>query len=418
MFARARRSLLPILAVLLAAGAARADSRGPECAGERIPDATGRYYVTLTRDAWRRPVFTWVERAPGSPPVEPIRVTEELRDGFLPKAPAPAGDRLVRPGDRVLASGFLPRWPGRILVSSRGSGFVAVDATLASGPPVVLVSAAGTVRKIDRIVEDGEWRRFPDTWEKLLWLHDAWLDEGAGVLVLYGTDGVIRLVDLESGEVRGGGGREIERALRHPEARVRERGLELVIAWRRREAAGAAAELFEGPGEPLSVRLRAAVALAVAADDRRGVGLVTAAAAPDVAGIDRRDRRFAIESLPALLGKDALPLLLRAAPSLPDAAATAFADLGDAAVGPLLEEARERRSRWAVTALGRLGSRRALPALLRLVGDRGDAALAREAMEAAVAIAGPEIVPDLRALRDRGTAIDDEIDRHFADPWR
>ena len=119
----------------------------------RQVEPNGRYYVVVKKNGGPEdpgdgtPVtFEIVERKPGSPPVTPAE------DGDSDDAFVAHSDVNVRKGDIVLGRGNLNRCPGRILISSTGTGFVGLDVRgynygdLRSGNALVIVSTSGDLR--------------------------------------------------------------------------------------------------------------------------------------------------------------------------------------------------------------------------------------------------------------------------------
>lgn len=298
-----RAAGLVVLLVLVLASPALADSwrRYPD---RRVVDPTGTYYVVIHGQMLRGASFIYAKRAKGAAPVAPASDRDE-------GSPAGFG---VREGDEVIAKGNLKDSPIDLLVSSRGHGFVAVEkyGQVGYGNSVAIVGPDGEVRHEKTLGDlfDAETiEGFTHTVSSIWWRQGQWLDEEAKEVVLIASGGRIRVVSLESGEVREGGPREVLRGLDQPAAAARSTALDLMRAGGLEGRGDRVIELLVRPTEPMAIRLRAAALLGIRGDRRGRELLIKAARKPREKGVGKKDRTFALSQLPKVLGAEAMPIL-------------------------------------------------------------------------------------------------------------
>jgi hypothetical protein len=410
-----RRAQIVVAVLLALVSLAAADTWG-SYGRRRYVGPHGRHYVVVRGESLTVGApFVLARLTPGAPPVEP----REVHDSWT-KVGKGKPEPLTRPGDEVLARGGLADTPYDVLVSGTGLGFAAVETwgMLGSGDTLVIVSRDGSLQhrlRIHDLFEPIERLRFTQSFSSLWWYRGGWIDDEAREVVLCPADGDLRIVDWDTGEIRRGTKPRVARALSHGDPRIRTLALELISESRIKGLDERIAVLLAGETQPLRIRLRAAIALAVVSGDRRGKALVlktalmkTSSDRPDPSGLfeidpENNPRGLAIEHLPELFGESALEQIERAAPRDPEAAAAAVAKLGDGVVPRLIELVEKEGAPWAAAGLGKLGSRRALPVLLAAIAS-SDESLVFWAVESASAIAGREILPDLEALKSGGVS--------------
>jgi hypothetical protein len=388
----------------------------------RFPDPTGTYYVvvgSVTGGA----AFEYARAKPGSDPV-----TAQAFTGYG-EAPKEIG---LREGDTVLASGTLPTAPLEVRVSSLGRGFAAMKeyGAVGGGDSFVWVGPDGRVKHVKRMADlftAKEIEGFTHTASSVWWFRAAWIDEGAGEVVVVGYPGLVRVVSVATGKVRHGGDEEIRRAVASADSEALVPALDLAVE---RKTAGLEDRLraiLADAKTSTAARLRAAVALALSGD-RRGADLVRATAStPTAAGGDEQERRYALEHLPDLLGEEAIPIL-RAAMGPPtnanawSAATNGFAALGAKGVPTLVAMLGETGQSpdyrgGAAHALGRMApeaAKAALPALLAAVPDKEEY-VANAALNAAIAIGKDSVSKELAAFLDAKTTQDGRLASYFTE---
>ncbi|MCZ6601638.1 MAG: HEAT repeat domain-containing protein [Planctomycetota bacterium] len=393
---------------------------------QRVVDPTGQYYVVCKPKGERSRKgipFLFAERGPDNDAVEPAQEPISGRGrGDL----AESDENLfgLREGDRLIARGTLVAHPYKILVSSAGIGFVAIEryGQLGFGESVVIVDKGGKIRhslKLADLFTPEEISLFPHTASSIWWYEGGWIDEERTSVVLLGK-GKITVVDFETGRVTPGGSREVLDAIASNDPALIQPALEATTMMRLGGLEDTLGNLLTDEEQPYSIRLRAAVALAVRGD-RSGVDLVarTAQKPPPLPG-GQEVWDYALLHLPDVLGEEALPILrdmMRTRPGTAQApVASAFIRLGEAGVPTLIdlmgdgEEGLVRRA--AASCLGQVGSKNALPALLDAAAD-DNVSLAAAALGAAIRIGGEEIAKDLLALLERGTSQDALLASHL-----
>ena len=398
----------------LPAPAADAES-GVAYGSRRAVDATGRWSVVL-EGADDGMQFTFAEAPAGSPPVVPLEA------GALPGEGGT--DVSVREGDTVLATGLFKEAVEAVRISSRGLGFAAIagSARGESGPAFAWVGRDGAVRHEKRM-EDLFPREKPSGLGRpssgSRWFRDAWVDDDAREVVVVGAGPRLSAVSVDTGAVRSAGAAEIRRALSHPDPAARATAVDLALELKLGCVTDAIPPLLCDPAA--AVRVRVAAALAQRGDERGRRLLLSLAKTPRAEGVGEADHDLAIERLAPALGSDAIPLLAAAMGSGSvrawGSAANGFAALGERAVPSLLamlsEPGRASDTRGgSAYALGRIGSRAALPALLVRIADRDDY-VASGAASAAIAIGQSSILKDLAALLDTPTTQDGRLASYF-----
>jgi hypothetical protein len=397
--------------------AARADSWMPY-GKRRVVDPTGQYYVVVG-DAEGGVAFQYVRVKPAS---EPVTAQTFTGHGEAPKEIG------VREGDTVLAAGKLTTAPLEIRVSSLGLGFAAMEeyASVGHGESFVWVGADGRVKHVKRMADlftPKEIESFTHTTSSIWWFHAAWIDETANEVVVVGNQGLVRVVNVSTGKVRPGGDDEIRRGIASSDPEALVPALDLAVDRKTPGLAERLRAIVADAKLAVAARLRAAVALA-AAGDRRGADLVRATAVAPATGGAAEDKKYALANLPRLLGADAIPLLKKAMSPPADsgvwwAAVQGFLAIGEDAV-PVLsamltepEKSSDYRG-GAAHALGRIGSRAALPALLAAVPDKEEY-VANAALNAAIGIGKDTVSKDLAAFLDAKTTQDGRLASYFGE---
>jgi HEAT repeat protein len=401
------------LVLAAAAATATADSWMAPVA-ERFVDSGGDYHVVVSPAG----KFKYARRGSANDALDAKRDAE---GGWKSDRTIP-----IRKGDVLIAEGELPHRPMEVVVSNRGSGFVAIDqyAQLGYGDIVVVVDSAGRITHRKKLVDlfpKVGVGVFQHSVSSIWWRTGAWMDDDNEEAVIVANGGRVRIVRLASGDVREGGPEDIVRALDHPSAVARDMALDLVRDKKIVGVEPALVDLLGDADSARSTRLRVAVILAERGDLAGKDVLVEAAQSPRPEGISEQDHAYAIENLPAVLGVEALPLLRKAmrgpATDAWHPAQLAFASLGEKAVPTLLEmlaeveESPDYRG-GAAHALGKLRSESALEGLLAAVGDENEYT-ANAAANAAIAIGGADCAAALVAHLRRGCTQDGRIAMFF-----
>lgn len=368
---------------------------------------------------------------------------------------------------RVAATGLLPQVPEEIAILDSGGGFVALDSwdRRGAGFAVVLVDGQGRVWARHRLASLFDAATVGAFWapddRTRAWRVDEWVDEAAGcVVVIPDPPAEPVAVSLRDGLVET------------PDPAVFVRRMADRSAWfgsrlRALEQAALAAPEPEGllpvlrdlarePDAPLLLRLRAAAVLDQHGDPTgRALVLLTARPKPEPDGLpslppedlrrppevdrpcdrlpplaadrpfdDGAGRSYAIQLLPAFLGREAAPLLgaLLAGEREQDrfdalqAIACMAASEGEATETLLVEiqqrHEREARRLGAVSRIVPLGSS-AVPAFLLDEALSLDAGRSSDAV-GALLLRSPASNPVLAGLLGDGGPDDIRIARHFA----
>jgi len=387
------------LVLLLLASAASGD-RSSDWRDKRVADPFGRHYVVL-RYHGGRTRYTLAEIGPEAPPVE----TEEYESGGEWEDWSLGGG--LREGDRVVARGGLSAKPLYVIVSATGMGFVALREVMRSGlgNAVTIVPARGheIAKHLADLLTPRAIDRFPQPVSSPIeWLRGGWLDDAAGKVVVVSRDGKLIAIAWGDGGVSEGTDADIVRALALPYPAARTLALELAAERRIGAAKYAAAALLEDRTKPLTIRLRAAVALA-ALGDLRGKDLLVKSADAERALAEDPAAEYAVAHLPSVLGEKAIPLLAEHMREGVAEAKSGFYALGHRAVPALVALVREGEPA-AVDVLLRLGARQAVPALLG-ASCAEDEWLAEKAAEVAIELSDDEIAPELTEALRRGTKV-------------
>lgn len=414
--------LVAALLVGVLSGQGYADSWAP-WPEQRVVDPHGRYYVVLKRTE-ERSVVSWrfVERGEGSTPVESAR--ENTRKSFEERNDPPA-DVSMRAGDSLISEGRLTQRPLHIFVSTSGWGFVVVErhGGIGYGDSVTLIPREGkpVALKLTDIFDADTIAAFTCSVSSIQWYGGAWIDEEEKDLILLSKGGILRVVDLETAEVKSGGEAEVRRGVRCKDPRGLGKALELAVSMDLRGLKDDLLPVLSDEAVTLGPRLRAALLLARSGDET-GRSLIVRVAGKPADEPDPsygEDRRFALEHLPELLGDDAIPLLLKILETEADTrgAPKALATYGPRILGDLERIVREGKGyapHRAVHAIAAIGSRRAMPLLLRMARhEKSD--LANSAVNAAIGLWGTDIADELADMLREGTTQDRRIAGFFAE---
>ena len=190
----------------------------------RKADATGTYYVVFKKDLKAKNdelitsvPFEIAKRKEGSSAVT------DASDHFRGLSEVVANaDVRVREGDLRLGHGNLDVCFPRILVSSRGLGFICFElssqiaSARSSVAAITIVAADGTIRhrkRLSDLFSEQAIAQFTSTVSLIFWCGGAWLDEEQKELIVVSAsrslDGrplrtFFRILSLETGAVRDG----------------------------------------------------------------------------------------------------------------------------------------------------------------------------------------------------------------------
>jgi HEAT repeat protein len=369
--------------------------------GRRDVSADGTHYVSVAKGG----SFVYARVTPGS---EPVGALPELGEDVA----------LVRSSDTILGRGKLELEPHELAVSSRGLGFAMVGP--ATRDPrddfVHVFDRAGSLARrfafADVFAVDSKAHGQP-------WLVAAWIDDEARSFVLLDSTDALVSIELETGARTKGSPALLAEALRHGPLEARLRIAETLASRPNENLHPELRTLLGDRTQPSALRLRLATALRALGDSAGRDVVVAAATDPKDAA-----RAYAIGSLPAFIGTEALPILRdamrgKAAGETWGMAQQAFMKLGEESVPTLLTMLAEKRETpdyrgGAADALGGIKSSKALPALLEAVADT-DEYVANSAVNAAIATGGAPLEPALAKLLEAGTTQDGRIAMHFED---
>ena len=343
-----------------------------------------------------------------------------------------AGELLELPeGVTKIHTGELDRVPYRVVVSDKGAGFLAIDTwgRLGRGEVVTAISNDGTIHYGKTLADlyDEPDKIFRSSVSSTWWYKDGWFDDDQGVMFLVSNspgDAFFKAISFESGEVRQGALDDIHQALllkRNKRENIAP--LELLLHFPPHSATDHVRRIFES-AKSLDSQVRAGALLARDGDFRaRDLYRQVLAEARDQESPQRLGPTdFAIKYSGMVLGADAVPLLRdlmrgKAGPYW-GACQNGFFRVGEAAVPPLvamLEEQSESNDYrgGAAHTLKKIGSKNALPALLRTIADPSEY-VANAAINAAIAIGAAEIAADLLVHLQNGTTQDGRIAMYFS----
>lgn len=364
---------------------------------DRIEVSQGGEYGVLLRRQKKNPSlrFEILQRAPGAPPLVPVKFKD---------APTEVTQ---------LAVGELDHPPLRALVSSTGLGFAAIEryARIGYGQSITTVNAAGqvvTTCTLADLFTEEERALLPHTVSSYRWLEDAWIDEDAAEVLVYGG-GKFFAASFETPNLRVAGETELIRALEHGGERGAQIALELLLDRKLEALRPSFEELFKD-AHPLATRLRAGLALAKLGDGR-AAELYRETAGKNASKVDADDLRFTLRHLHGVLAQEGLPLLRASmrgeAGGALSAAIEGFVNYGEDAVPTLIEMLREIEESddyrgGAANALQNIGSKKALEPLLQAVSDKEEH-VAHLALVAAIQIDKPGVAPRLTELLEQET---------------
>ncbi|MHC5009410.1 MAG: HEAT repeat domain-containing protein [Planctomycetota bacterium] len=410
---------VPFLLLLALPTQGRADSWLPFRDFRVVSPDGGTYAVVRADEGSAR--FEIRTRREGAPPLGPAFATDEygMREGE-------GGPIDADPADPLIARGVFGQLPleARVLDGGRGLLFVENYGMVGYEVSLAFVDASGAFafqHKLRDLFDAATIEDFTHTVSSIWWKHGVLVDdENLRALVVAHGDRLLA-VSLADGKVSQA---KPEDLLRHFWVGTEEeRALALEVAGRLRPdgLAGAARVLAEGEAMPLGIRFRAAVAL------KRITG-ETLLAVPFREAVEEGHppelRKYATSHLAEMLGADALPVLraLMRGPADGDVwhpAQTGFVSLGEAAVPTLIEmlleegESPDYRG-GAAHALGRIGSKSAVDALLRATATAEDY-VANAAVNAAIAIGAEDLGVRLAAILLEGSTQDGRIASWFED---
>jgi hypothetical protein len=164
------RAIVGALVLAVAATTASGDSWMAPVA-ERFVDSDGDYHVIVSPSG----KFRYARRGTGNDPVTAMRDEEE--GGWRSDRTIP-----LRKGDTLIAEGELPHRPMDVVISRRGSGFVAIDqyAMLGYGDTIVVVDSTGRIthrKKLEELFPKEGIGVFTHTVSSIWWRVGAWMDD-------------------------------------------------------------------------------------------------------------------------------------------------------------------------------------------------------------------------------------------------
>ena len=272
----------------------------PPFGQHRFVDPTRRFYVVLKEEPQRpwwnqQATFAFVRANEGRPYVGRLWRAEGYTEN----------ERQVPTqleGDEIISQGQLPEgvgMPGTVLVSSNGWGFVALAGwcdwhTHSNDVALTVIESSGALTRQLRLKDlfsDEELSELPFVRGPRSWLHGAWIDDATDLIVVV-ADGAskpfVRMVDRLTGKLRDIDNDVLYAALESPDPIAR--GSATTVLGANRGFNGENRQLLLAllEDENPAVRLRAAIVLDEASDERGFLHLQIVALDPDARMIDRR----------------------------------------------------------------------------------------------------------------------------------
>jgi hypothetical protein len=323
---------------------------------------------------------------------------------------------------RRIASGVLEQLPLDAQVLDKRPAAVLFEryGEIGKGLTLALLERDGKLRwslKLGDLFNREAIARFPTSMTSIWWHRAWWVDEERGRIVLAAKGGLLREVDLETGEVAEAEKNVVLTGIPRPAA------LELAAEYELEGVRPLAEPLVADASQPLAVRLRAAIAVQGAGGPRAPKALFEQALDLKQAPAERR---YAVQQAPRVLGPDSVDLLegaaarndtaydaLRAMGELGETGAFALASvMADGATTPAVRS-------YAAGVLAKLPGRAVSRAIFKEL-EGADAQVAGALLRAGIAAGVPQlhrvVMPHeeslLRALR-RNTAPVDWLADHF-----
>lgn len=407
---------LLILSGVLATGPAGADS-WKEFLDQRLVSRTGRTYVVLRQDGGSCK-FELCERRPGATPMKPAQAPDSYGQGSSKDEPIDRDSR-----DRLLAVGVLSQLPLSVRVLDNPPGIVLFEeyGSVGWGEVLSYVNGEGEVTVRKSFHEFNFTGPFSRTVSSLWWYQGFLVDETRQRVFLVAKGDEIAGVSLEDGTIFRPDDDTLIELLGESTEVDRQLALEVAGRLKPKGLLPAAMEIATATCEPLPLRLRAAVAVKRAGGegsfDRLFVNAVEQQNPVPV-------RAYATEHLPEILGMgSAVPMLQSLLRRKDDreihySVQRAFVFLGESALPSLVEMlSREGEPsyypRYAARALGDIGSRKAVDALLNATVTTDDYQLANTAVNAAIQIGHPELGKKLARVLEQGSTQDSRIAMYF-----
>ncbi|WP_391601811.1 HEAT repeat domain-containing protein [Thalassoglobus polymorphus] len=417
-----------------------ADSYGPY-ADFRQVDPTGRYYVVVKKlpgwgdDPGRggRVRFDFVKTKPGT---EPVTFEQNYFDrdkvhylNFLNPNEKKNPKVKVREGDTLLGQGILNRAPGNILISSTGQGFVTLDvfgynfADRKNLDSLVVVSKDGVVqhrKSLYDLYSVKEISQFNFTAGGVFWVEGGWIDEqqGSAVVISVITDTdhpsrIIRVVDLDSGEVSKGSSDEIVTALKKGIPRAMPFAIELAIELRMKNCTPYLANIYSSEEFGDDIRTYAAVGLALFGE-MGSKEFLRESVTTQSTDSTRNSVKFAINHLNEIFGSDAPQLLREIACKTDNYVSHQFMKTPSKSIPILIEMIEDRKcpdgQLVAVHCLGRFGTEKAIPSLVKVFQKESNSS-SRLKQYSAVALG--EIGPASQAVLPHLQSIVEELEEEL-----
>ncbi|MCA8978047.1 MAG: HEAT repeat domain-containing protein [Planctomycetes bacterium] len=403
-----------VLAVIISAAVARPVPPDSWVAfsNQRVVSPSGMRYVVVKK-AGRGITYELCQRAAGAAAMTAAAVSS------TEKEPKVSIER--DPADRLVASGKVAQLPYRIFVPDGFDGFLLFEnyGGIGHGQSVIWIDGAGQeavslkLTDIFGVVPEQATRTVSSIW----WNEAVWIDEAAGSIVVVAVGDEVRTIALADGAVATPDRDRILSWIATGSTAARSAALELVGRGEKSlldAAAPIAVRLFHDDGEPMALRLRAAVMLSQAGAPVAAEPLFQAARAE---GQPEELRRYAVANLTCVLGDKALPVLRELmrgkAGALWGDCMQSFVRHGEAAVPTLIAmlgeagESADYRG-GAAHALGKIKSERALDALLEATATAEDY-VANAACNAAIATGGEGLTERLIAVLAAGSTQDGRI---------
>ena len=385
---------------------------------QRVVSPTGRTYVVIrARD--RGISWELYRRAEGAAPM-----TNATGDDAYGLRKGTGGPIDADPADSLVGKGEVGQLPLRVRVLDEPAAFVLFEkyGSVGGGDSLIYVDGKRGVvfrRKLDQLFDADTRAEFRETVSSLWWHQGIAVDEEMKNILVVAAGDRLRRVGLAEGMVSTPEKEVLLRGFRRGPIAERELCLDAAVRLKPKGLHAEALAIAADEGEPVPLRLRAAVAVRRDGGNENFAPLFLKATEQ---GVDGEVRSYAVAHIAEVVGDDAMPMLRRLMRGEADhevwhPAQMAFVSLKEKAVPTLtemlLEEGESPDYRGgAAHALGKIGSPAAIDALLIATATAEDY-VANAAVNAAIEIGAPDLDQRLAEILAKGSTQDGRIALYF-----